>query len=59
MPPPPPAEPMLQVKVADPDAPVPSFAVTVALYVPAVVGVPEISPVEELTDRPVGRPEAL
>src|SRR5580658_469796 len=56
---PPPLEPMAQVKVADPDAPVPSRAVTVAVYVPAVVGVPEISPVEELTERPGGSPEAL
>src|SRR5436190_5918167 len=35
-----------------------SVAVTVTLYVFAVVGVPEINPVEELIDRPAGRPEA-
>src|SRR5438105_6065693 len=55
---PPPLEPIVQVKAADPDAPVPSRAVTVTLYVPAVVGVPEIRPVAELTDRPGGRPAA-
>ncbi len=50
---------MVQVKDADPVAPVVSFAVTVTLLVPAVVGVPEIRPVEELIDRPAGRPVAL
>ena len=35
------------------------MAVTVTLEVPAVVGVPEISPVEELMDSPAGRPVAL
>src|ERR1700730_4609310 len=49
----------VQVNEADPEAPVVSFAVTVTLEVPAVVGVPEISPVEELTDSPAGRPAAL
>jgi hypothetical protein len=49
----------VQVNVAEPDAPVVSVAVTVTLEVPAVVGVPEISPVEELTDSPAGRPVAL
>jgi hypothetical protein len=49
----------VQLNEADPEAPVPSFAVTVTLEVPAVVGVPEISPVEELMDRPAGRPAAL
>src|SRR5947209_5313229 len=44
-PPPPPLVPMVQVNAADPDAPVPSRAVTDTLYVPAVVGVPEITPV--------------
>ena len=48
----------VQVNVADPDAPVVSVAVTVAVEVPAVVGVPEISPVE-LIDRPAGRPLAV
>ena len=47
------------MKDADPVAPVVSFAVTVTLLVPAVVGVPEIRPVEELIDRPAGRPVAL
>src|SRR5215469_17616099 len=50
---------MVQVKVADPDALVPSFAVTVTLAVCAVVGVPLITPVEELIDSPVGRPVAV
>ena len=49
---------MVQVKVADPEAPVLSVAVTVTLEVPAVVGVPVISPVEELIDRPAGSPVA-
>jgi hypothetical protein len=53
------AELMVQVKEADPEAPVVSFAVTVTLYVAAVVGVPEIRPVEELIDRPAGSPVAL
>ena len=44
---------------AEPEAPVVSFAVTVTLEVPAVVGVPEIRPVEELIDKPPGRPVAL
>ena len=41
------------------DLPVVSVAVTVTLEVPAVVGVPEISPVEELIDSPAGRPLAV
>ena len=45
-------------KLADPDAPVESFAVTVTLELAAVVGVPEIKP-DELIDRPAGRPAAL
>src|ERR1039457_4153348 len=52
-----PAAPTVQLNEAEPDAPVPSFAVTVMLDVPAVVGVPEISP-EELMDSPVGSPVA-
>src|SRR5450631_216680 len=56
--PPPPAV-TVQLNEADPEAPVVSLAVTVTLEVPAVVGVPEISPVEELMDRPAGRPVAL
>jgi hypothetical protein len=47
------------VKDADPEAPVVSVAVTVTLLDPAVVGVPEMSPVEELIDKPAGRPLAL
>jgi hypothetical protein len=50
---------MVQVKVADPKAPVLSVAVTVTVEVAAVVGVPVISPVEELIDRPAGRPVAV
>ena len=48
----------VQLNVAEPDAPVPSLAVTVALPVPVAVGVPEISPVEELIDSPAGSPVA-
>src|SRR4051812_22481950 len=47
----------VQVKVAEPEAPVASVAVTVTVEVPAVVGVPEIRPAE-LMDRPAGRPLA-
>jgi nitrate reductase beta subunit len=50
---------MVQVKVALPLAPVVSVAVTVTLGLPAVVGVPEISPVDELIDRPAGSPLAV
>ncbi len=50
---------IVQVKLAEPLAPVVSVAVTVTLEVPAVVGVPEMRPVEELIDRPAGRPVAL
>ncbi len=46
------------MKLAVPVAPVVSVAVTVTLEDPAVVGVPEIVPVEELIDRPVGSPLA-
>ena len=49
---------MVQVKVADPEAPVRSLTVTVTVEVPAAVGVPEISPVPELMDRPAGSPVA-
>ena len=48
----------VQLNVAEPDAPVVSVAVTVALPVPAAVGVPEISPVAELMDSPAGSPVA-
>jgi hypothetical protein len=58
-PPPPPPELIVQVNAADPDAHVASRAVTVTFEVPAVVGVPEIRPVEELTERPAGSPVAL
>ena len=50
---------IVQVKLADPDAPVVSLAVTVVLAVAAVVGVPVIRPVEELMLSPAGRPVAL
>ena len=50
---------MVQVKVADPLAPVVSVAVTVTLEVPAVVGVPEMRPEDGLMDSPAGRPLAL
>src|SRR5450759_2429033 len=56
--PPPPAV-TVQLNEADPVAPVVSLAVTVTLEVPAVVGVPEIRPEEELMDSPAGRPAAL
>src|ERR1035438_1555904 len=56
--PPPPAV-TVQLNEADPEAPVVSLAVTVTLEVPAVVGVPEIRPEEELMDSPAGRPAAL
>jgi hypothetical protein len=37
-----------------------SVTFTVKLLVPAVVGVPEITPLDELSDRPGGRlPEAM
>jgi hypothetical protein len=48
----------VHVKVAEPEAPVVSVAVTVVLYVPAVLAVPLIRPVELLIDSPVGRPLA-
>ena len=46
-----PAALTVQLNVAEPDAPVVSLAVTVALPVPAAVGVPEISP-ERVDRRP-------
>src|SRR6185437_14126829 len=49
---------IVQVKEADPDAPVLSVAVTIALNVPAALGVPVINP-EELIDNPAGRPVAV
>ena len=50
---------IIQLNEVLPDAPVVSVAVTLAEYVPAVVGVPEITPVELLIDSPLGRPVAL
>ena len=44
---------------AVPEAPVVSVAVTVTAELPDAVGVPEITPVEVLIDRPAGRPVAL
>src|ERR1700722_11975161 len=49
----------VQLNVAVPPAPVVSLAVTVTDDVPAVVGVPEIRPVEALIESPAGRPVAL
>ena len=50
----------VHVKVADPAAPSVSVAVTVAWYVPGVVGtVPETVPVLWSTARPGGRPAAV
>src|SRR5215831_17438879 len=48
----------VQLNAAFPEAPVVSVAVTVTLEVPAVVGVPVISPEEEI-DSPAGRPVAV
>jgi hypothetical protein len=47
----------VQLNDAEPDAPVVSVAVAVTVEVPAVVGVPEMSP-EELMDSPAGSPVA-
>jgi hypothetical protein len=49
---------MVKVKVALPVPPA-LVALMVTVYVPAVVGVPEINPVLVLTDRPAGRLVAL
>ncbi len=49
----------VQVKVAVPDAPVVSVAVTVMDELPTVVGVLVIRPVLELMLSPAGRPVAL
>src|SRR5215472_6656357 len=59
LPPPPPLVLIVQLNAAVPDAPVPSVALTVTFEVAAVVGVPEIRPVEELMERPAGSPVAL
>jgi hypothetical protein len=50
--------PTVHVKVALPEAPVESFALTVTLALTAAVGVPEISPVLLLIDSPLGKPVA-
>ena len=49
---------MVNVSVAEPVPPA-FVALIVTLDVPAAVGVPEITPVEALTDNPVGNPRAL
>ena len=49
---------IVKVKVALP-VPPELVALMVTAYVPAVVGVPEITPVLVLTDRPAGSPVAL
>ena len=49
---------MVKVNVALPVPPA-LVALMVTLYVPAVVGVPEITPVLVFTDRPAGSPVAL
>ena len=49
---------IVQVNVVEPVAPDPSVAVRVTEQVQAVVGVPEIVPVEGSTARPAGRPAA-
>jgi hypothetical protein len=59
LPPPPPLVLIVQLNAAEPDAPVVSVALTVTFEVAAVVGVPEIRPVEELIERPAGSPVAL
>src|SRR5215469_2778068 len=50
---------IVQVKAAEPDAPVLSRARTTTLKLPAVCGCPEIVPVDEPMDSPLGRPVAL
>ena len=49
---------MVKVKVALPVPPA-LVALMVTVYVPAVVGVPEIKPVLVFTDKPAGNPVAL
>jgi len=48
----------VHVNDALPEVPVVSLAVTVTLLDPTVVGVPLISPLELLIDRPAGSPVA-
>ena len=50
---------MVQVNETELETLALSLAVMVTEKAPAVVGVPLMTPVEELMDRPVGRPEAL
>src|SRR4051812_49768776 len=50
----PPVPLTVHVNVVEPAAPVLSFAVAVTDVVPAVVGVPEMTPVDALSDRPAG-----
>src|SRR5690349_5857071 len=57
-PPPPPPPPIVHENDVEPCAPVVSVAVTVGVYVPAVVGVPLTRPVEDAIESPVGRPVA-
>lgn len=52
-----PADAMVKVSVALP-VPLELVALKVTVEVAAVVGVPEINPVEVFTDNPVGRPAA-
>jgi hypothetical protein len=49
---------MVSVSVALP-VPPPLVALSVTAEVPADVGVPEITPVPVLTDKPAGKPVAL
>jgi hypothetical protein len=49
---------MVKVNAAEPEWLAESVAVTVTLYVPAVVGVPETVPVDEPIVMPGGRPVA-
>src|ERR1700760_1827192 len=51
--------PAVQVNEVPPDALVLSTTVTLTVYVPAVVIVPEMTPVAELMATPGGRPLAL
>jgi len=49
---------IVKVSVALPVPPA-LLALIVTLYVPAIVGMPEITPVLVFTDRPAGSPVAL
>ena len=53
------ADTPLMMNFAVPNAPVVSAAVTMTWDASAVVGAPEIRPVEELIDSPVGSPVAV